>query len=88
MSLQALQGDPYQQGLAAYKMLKRTDFYMQKQQEADKKRVQDNTSKPMSVQSVRKSGALADANRFANGLTPDLKKALQQEMAEARKRAY
>jgi hypothetical protein len=39
----------------------------------------------MSVQAVKGQGALHEANVFAQGLTPDLKKQLQKEMVEAAK---
>jgi len=83
----ALKHDPYRQGLAAYKTLKRTDYFMNRQSVADKAKVAENSKKPVSVQAVRKAGALAEANRFDRGLTPELRKTLWQEMQEARKGA-
>ncbi len=53
----------------------------------DKAKLDQNVKKPMSVQAVRKQGALSEANSFANGLTPELKKSLLAEMASARKGA-
>lgn len=87
LSIQALAGDPYKQASAAYKLLKKTDYYMNKNTMQDKAKIADNSKKPMSVQAVRKQGALGEANRFANGLTPELKKALFAEMQAARKGA-
>jgi hypothetical protein len=87
MSLQALQHDPFAQGMAAYKILKKTDYYQNKAIMQEKAKTQENAKKPVSVNAVRKQqGALAEANKFANGLTPDLKKSLWQEMQESRKR--
>lgn len=86
-SLQAMKSDPYGQAVAAYKLLKRTDFYLNKENSAMKKRAEQNIKKPVSVNAAKTQGALGDAHRFANGLTPDLKKALWQEMQEARKLA-
>lgn len=86
-SIQALSEDPYKQALAAYKVLKKTDYYMNAQTRKDQQKIDENSKKPVSVQAVRKQGVLAEANRFANGLTPDLKKALWKEMQEARKGA-
>lgn len=86
-ALASLQDDPYEQGLAAYDTLKNTEWYRNRHTMQDKQKIDENLKKPTSVQAVRKQGALADANRFANGLTPELKKALQKEMAEARKGA-
>lgn len=86
-ALVSLKDDPYEQGLAAYDALRNTEWYRNKNTMQDKERIDQNIKKPLSVQAVRKQGALSDANRFSNGLTPELKKALQQEMAQARKGA-
>lgn len=86
-AIAAMKGDPYEQGLAAYELLKKTDWYLERQTMQDKAKLEENSKKPMSVQAVRKQGPLAEANRFAGGLTPELKKQLQQEMAAARKGA-
>jgi len=51
----------------------------------DKKKIEQNQAKPPSVNQVRKSGALAEANKFDRGLTPELRKQLWQEMQDARK---
>lgn len=86
-SLISLKEDPYKQAIAAYKLIKRADWYQDGTTMADKQKAVDNSKKPVSVQAVRKQGALSDANRFANGLTPDLKASLLKEMNEARKGA-
>lgn len=86
-SLQNLKNDPYKQAIAAYKLLKKTDYYVNKEGEAMKKRAEENSKKPVSANAARKGTALADANRFANGLTTDLKSQLWKEMQEARKMA-
>jgi hypothetical protein len=83
ISLKALANDPYAQALATYKLLKRTDYSQQKQSMENKQRIDKNIKKPPSINSV---ASLAEANRFANGLTPELKKALQKEMNDAAKR--
>ena len=82
-----LQDEPYEQGLAAYEAIKNTSWYREKNSNLEEKlKIEQNVKKPVSVQAVRKQGgALGDANRFAAGLTPELKKQLQQEMAQARK---
>jgi len=87
MSLAALASDPYKQGIAAYKLLKRSDYNQDKVSMHEKAKIAENAKKPTSVQAVRKQGALSDANRFANGLTPELKKSLYAEMQAARKGA-
>lgn len=86
-ALASLKDDPYEQGIAAYEALRKTDWYLQRHTMQDKAKLDENSKKPMSVQAVRKQGALSQANTFANGLTPELKKALLKEMAEARKGA-
>jgi len=74
----------FTRGIAAYKTLKSlglapgNEEYMKK-----KDHVQSNHQKPLSAQAIKGSGALHEANIFANGLTPDLKKQLRKEMAEA-----
>lgn len=82
-----LKDDPYEQALAAYEALKNTEWFKQRHTMKDKAQLEANSKKPVSVQSVRKQGPLSEANRFINGLTPELKKQLQKEMAESRKGA-
>lgn len=78
--------DLFQKGVAAYKTLKslglidEQETYMK-----NKETVQNNHKKPLSAQAIKGQGALHEANMFANGLTPELKKQLQKEMAEAAK---
>lgn len=84
-ALVSLKDDPYEQGLAAYDALRTTSWYQGQKHMEEKTKIEQNVKKPLSVQAVRKQGALSEANRFANGLTPELKKALIKEMAEARK---
>lgn len=88
ISLQALKDDPYQQGLAAYKMLKKTDYYLNRDAMKEKKRIEQNLNKPVSSNAVRKpnNGPLGEANRFDRGLTPELRKQLLDEMQSAIKR--
>lgn len=86
-ALASLKDDPYEQGVAAYQTLKNTEWFRNRHTMQDKERIDQNLKKPTSVQAVRKQGALAETNRFANGLTPELKKALQKEMADCRKGA-
>ena len=86
-ALASLKDEPYEQGIAAYDALKKTEWYQQRHTMQDKAKLEQNVKKPMSVQSVRKQGALSEANTFANGLTKELKASLLKEMAEARKGA-
>lgn len=85
-SIAALQHDPFKQGTAAYKILKKMDYTQQRQIMHDKAKSDENAKKPVSANAVKPS-PLSQANRFANGLTQDLKKALWKEMQEARKGA-
>jgi hypothetical protein len=75
--------DLYSKGVSAYKTLKAMGIVKDDQYIADKEKVQQNQQKPMSVQAIRGQGALSDANAFARGLTPELRKQLQEEMFEA-----
>lgn len=74
----------YAKGVAAYKTLKGLGLTPDNQNLMKQKdHVQSNHKKPLSAQAIKGSGALHEANVFANGLTPELKKQLQKEMAEA-----
>ena len=85
-ALASLKDEPYEQGLAAYEALRNTSWYKNSQANPEEKmKLEQNQKKPLSVQAVKKQGALNDANRFANGLTPELKKSLLKEMLDARK---
>lgn len=84
-SIEHLRNDPYRQGIAAYKLLKKTDYYLDRQSMQDKAKAVENGKKPVSVNAVKKGGALSEANKFDRGLTPELRKQLWQEMQQARK---
>lgn len=78
--------DLFQKGVAAYKTLKSLGIIdEQESYMKNKETVQNNHKKPLSAQAIKGQGALHEANMFANGLTPELKKQLQKEMAEAAK---
>jgi hypothetical protein len=83
--------DPYSQGVAAYKMLKKLvkseDLKEDAQVQRDKEKAVKNSQKPVSVQAVAKQSAIGNAHLFENGLTKDLKKQLWQEMQQAMKGA-
>ena len=78
--------DLYAKGVSAYKTLKSLG-YAEDHQELMKQKdlVHANHKKPLSAQAIKGQGAIHDANIFANGLTPELKKQLQKEMVEAAK---
>lgn len=78
--------DLYAKGVAAYKTLTSLGYVQDKQNYMKQKdHIQNNHKKPLSAQAVKGSGALHEANIFANGLTPELKKQLRKEMVEAAK---
>ncbi len=80
--LKANKDEPYEQALAAYKLLKKFGVSSD-----DSAQLKENQTKPRSVNSVGQTSALSQANAFSRGLTPDLRKQLFQEMKEAAKRA-
>ena len=77
--------DLYAKGVSAYKALRGLGFVKDDNYQEQKEQVQSNRQKPMSTQAIKGQSALADANVFAKGLTPELKKQLHQEMVEAAK---
>ena len=69
-----------------YKTLKSLGYNSQNEEfMKEKEQVHTNHKKPLSAQAIKGSGALHEANMFAGGLTPELKKKLQQEMVQAAK---
>lgn len=78
-------GDLYAKGVSAYKTLKAMGIVKEDTYKAQKELAHSNHSKPVSTQAIKGQGALSDANIFANGLTPDLRKQLQKEMQDAAK---
>lgn len=81
--------DPYAQGAAAYKMLKKLgkveDPQTVGQMNKDKEKAIKNSQKPVSVQAVSKTSAIGNAQLFENGLTSELKNQLWKEMQQAMK---
>lgn len=77
--------DLYGKGVSAYKALKGFGIVKDDPYASDKQRVEKSLNRPMSTQAVKGHGALHEANAFANGLTPELKKKLFQEMTDAAK---
>lgn len=80
--------DPFAQGVAAYKLIKRVGVGESKDLSAEKAKALKNSQKPISVNTVTKgSSALGNAHIFENGLTPELKAQLWKEMQQAAKGA-
>lgn len=77
--------DLYAKGVSAYKTLLAMGIAKVDSYQEQRGKVQNNHARPVSAQAIRGQGALAEANIFAKGLTPELKKQLQQEMSEAAK---
>ncbi len=75
--------DPYSQAVAAYKLLKRVAAPGESSMSLEKKKAQENSQKPLSVNAVTKQSAIGNAHLFENGLTKDLKKQLWTEMQQA-----
>jgi hypothetical protein len=86
LSLWRLADDPYAQGVAAYKLLKKVGVNSD-MPSPEKEKALKNSKKPLSVNAVTKQSAIGNAHIFENGLTPELKKSLLKEMQEAAKRA-
>lgn len=87
LSIWKLQDDPYAQGIAAYKLMKKLGISDKETPQPDKERAVKNAQKPLSVNAVTKQSALGNAHLFENGLTKELKSQLYKEMREAAKRA-
>jgi len=78
--------DLLSKGISAYKMIKSFGIVPENKEFTDKKeQVKSNHRKPISTQAIKSSGAIHEANAFANGLTRELKSQLNKEMIEAAK---
>lgn len=75
--------DLYARGVSAYKTLKMMGIGEDMASKQNKSQMEKNLSKPQSSHAASGTGALHDAARFENGLTADLRKSLQKEMAQA-----
>ena len=84
-TLATMQGDPVKVRTAAYKLIKKT-MKTEHTPTVEKHKAEQNAKKPMSVQAAGRSSAIGNVHQFENGLTPELKKQLYDEMQEAVKR--
>jgi hypothetical protein len=75
--------DPFTQGVAAYKLLKKSGIGEEMKPPKEKQKAVENSQKPVSVNTVTKQSAIGNAHMFENGLTPELKKQLRDEMRQA-----
>lgn len=84
-SLNALKSNPYKQAKAVYDAVKALVPRQSTQTLVEKKKAVENSQKPMSVQAAPKQSAIGKVHMFENGLTPELKKQLWEEMQQAKK---
>ncbi|SRR5216684_4058935 len=79
--------DTYTQASMAYKAIKANGIYQDPAQIAQQQKAQANYNKPRPLNSLAStqggSSPLSNANAFANGLTPELKKQLLEQMDSA-----
>ena len=76
--------DLYVSGVSAYKAITKLGI-ISENYTSQKDQIQSNHNRPLSTQAIKGQGALSEKNVFAAGLTPQLRKQLQEEMAEAAK---
>jgi len=86
-SLLKFADDPYEQSELAYEYIKAYVPQKEDSMTKEKKKAEENSKKPLSVQAVGKTSAIGQAHQFENGLTPELKAQLWKEMQDLRKRA-
>lgn len=73
--------DPYAQAKAAYDAIKA--FCPSAKVLEEQQRMERNASKPGSLEAAKGTSPLAEAKMFERGLTPELKRKLQEEMIAA-----
>ena len=83
-SLQRLADDPYAQGVGAYKLIRELGIGAAPDVAKNRLKALENSRKPVSVQSTKKSSAVADVHNY-DRLTPELQKELYKQMTEAAK---
>jgi len=84
-------GDLYNTAASAYTMIKKLGLYDGRDHESNRETVHKNSTKPRPLSSVspqQGESPLSHANAFAHGLTPELKKKLAKEVADARRASY
>lgn len=82
--------DLHKKAVLAYKMIKKLGIAQEDHYVQEKVIAQKNAAKPKPLASIspqQGDSPLSHANAFANGLTPELKRQLQKEMDEARRRS-
>lgn len=81
----SLMKDPIEQAEVAYTWLKSS--YNPSVNTAERRKVAENSQKPISTNAVTNNSAIGSAHLFENGLTKDLKTQLYKEMQQAMKQA-
>ena len=79
----------YNKAVSAYTLLKKFGIYVEDTHQAEKDVVKNNAAKPKPLASIspqQGDSPLSKANAFANGLTPELKAQLYQEVLDAKNR--
>jgi len=77
----------YNKGVLAYEHIKALGLNKQDSVTSMKQDASRNTAKPVSPNAIAAKNSVGDANVFAKGLTPELKKQLYQEMLDAIKKS-
>lgn len=86
-SLLKFADDPYEQSELAYEYIKSHVPQRDETMNKDRRKAEENSKKPLSVQAVGKTSAIGQAHQFENGLTPELKSQLWKEMQQIKKGA-
>lgn len=81
-SIYLMSKTPYEQAVAAYKLLKRTEAI---EDPSNKRRVEENTKKPTSIQAVPSRSAIHDVHKFDGNLSQERRQQLWREMRESAK---
>lgn len=74
--------DPYNQAVAAYKLLKKIGVKQDDSMPLEKKKAIENSQKPLSVQAISKGSPLENVNAFANMSSLDKKSFLRKTYEE------
>lgn len=75
----------YNQRVAAYRIIKQLKGIGADPVSSERKKAEENSQKPLSVNAITKQSAIGSAHMFENGLTKDVKARLWKEMEESRK---
>lgn len=82
LSIYSMSKTPYEQAVAAYKLLKKT---IVDGDPVNKRRVAENVKKPLSVQSVPSRSAIHDVHNYDTVPSAEIRKSIWKEMVECAK---